>query len=463
MYPKLLKNWKIKGCVDNYFLMAIDSFNEFSLNNFQVNTLLLCDGKENIETICRKMNVDRENLTAFLCDMENMGALKINNLASNSGNRFNNFKKIKFPYLKEVHLDITSRCNLRCLHCYQEPYLTNETPEMTMEEIKNLISQLAEMNISKIVISGGEPFLRNDLMQITDFAFRKGIIVPTIFTNGTINNGTLESLCSYGKPFTLAISLEGDSEEVNDYIRGRSSFNKIIKSLKIILTAQNNGSKVKTVIDTMIHPKNYKRLKEMFLFLSELGMQRWRVSLPRNQGAYTINFQKLNVEYKKVLEEYEKFIMWYLKEGIKISNLDIQIESVFRTALIKRKEMSVFTSNSCCCEYKREALAIKPNGDVMACTAFTNLVIGNVKEEPINDIWHSSKMQNVKRIKVVEVEECKDCEYLYLCGTGCRRMALADKGSIKSKDESICEIYKFFHNRIMPILSSLELELKQIS
>jgi len=213
----------------------------------------------------------------------------------------------------------------------------------------------------------------------------------------------------------------------------------------------------------MIHPKNYKNLKEMFLFLSKLGIQRWRVSLPRNQGSYITNSKKLNVKYNKVFEEYRKFIIWYLEEGINISNLDIQIESFFRTALIRKKEISIFTPNSCCCEYKREALAIKPNGDVAACTAFTNLIIGNVKEKSINDIWYSSKMQNIKQIKVAEVEECKDCEYLYLCGTGCRRMALADNGSIKSKDKSICEIYKFFHDRIMPILANLQLELKQIS
>jgi len=247
MYPELLKNWKIKGCVDNYFLMAIDNFDEFSLNNFQANILFLCNGKEDIENICQKMNVDQENLTAFLCNMEDMGILRINNQILNNRNKFDNFKKIKSPYLKEVHLDITSRCNLKCLHCYQEPYLTKKILEMTTEEIKNLIFQLAEMNISKIVISGGEPFLRNDLIQIIDYAFSKDIIVPTIFTNATISNGTLESLCDYGKPFTLAISLEGDSKKTNDYIRGCSSFNKIIKSLKVILAAQKNGSKVKAL------------------------------------------------------------------------------------------------------------------------------------------------------------------------------------------------------------------------
>jgi radical SAM protein with 4Fe4S-binding SPASM domain len=462
MYPELQSNCIIKGCAENFFLLMLDTFKEYFINDFQAEALLLFNGENNINSICEKLRIDKNSLSNFLHEMDSIKAIRINTATKRKRGSISDFTKTKSPYLKEVHLDITSRCTLKCLHCYQEPYLAKNIPEMNTEQLKQLIEQLSEMNIAKLVISGGEPFLRDDLVEIIDFAFSKGIIVPTIFTNGTINDKKLDELCNYGKPFTLAISLEGYTPEMNDYIRGHSSFKNTMKFLNEILNAQKNGSQVKIVIDTTVHPMNFDKLKRMFLYLSKLGVQRWRVSLPRNQGAFRANSKKLEINLGKALAEYEKFIKWYLKKGINTSSLDIQIESFFRTALVTRKEISVFTPASCCCEYKREALAVKPNGDIVACTAFTNLVIGDIKERMVKEIWNSPEMQKVKQIKVFEIEYCKDCKYLYLCGTGCRRMALADKGIITAKDESMCEIYAFFHNRIMSLLSPFQLKLKSI-
>ena len=174
--------------------------------------------------------------------------------------------------------------------------------------------------------------------------------------------------------------------------------------------------------------------------------------MPRDQGSYARNRNELELDLENVLSEYEKFIFWYLEKGRFISGMDIQIESYFRTALIKGKKVSIFKPESSCCEYKKQALAIKPNGDVVACTAFTNLIIGNLQQKSIREIWYSEKMQKLKQIKVSCVKECTDCEYLYLCGTGCRMMSLSKTGSLFSKDESACKLYKFFHERITPIL-----------
>ncbi|MFA6896686.1 MAG: SPASM domain-containing protein [Patescibacteria group bacterium] len=192
---------------------------------------------------------------------------------------------------------------------------------------------------------------------------------------------------------------------------------------------------------------------------SELGIYRWRVSLPRDQGSFTENYDKLKINVGEVLSEYEKFIFWYLEEGKLISDMDIQIESFFRTSVIKGRKINTFKKDSLCCEYKKQALAVKPNGDVVACTAFTNLVIGNLQQDSIGEIWYSEKMQKVKQIKVSYVKECIDCEYLYLCGTGCRRMALSKTGSLFAKDESACEIYKFIHNKIIPMFNEFQLQI----
>lgn len=181
---------------------------------------------------------------------------------------------------------------------------------------------------------------------------------------------------------------------------------------------------------------------------------RWRISLPRMQGSFLDNKESLSVDIEQVLNEYENFIKWYLANEIERNTMDVQVESFFQTEMIRRQEAQIFSSESCCCEYKKDAIAIKPNGDVTPCTSFTDLIFGNLYHNSLQEIWHFPQTQKIKRIKTSEVKECNQCEYLYLCGTGCRKIAYDIHGSLYAKDDSICIVYKFFHERIMPLLSS---------
>lgn len=141
--------------------------------------------------------------------------------------------------------------------------------------------------------------------------------------------------------------------------------------------------------------------------------------------------------------------------------MEVQIESFFQTEMIKRGEATIFDQDSLCCEYKQGTLAIKPNGDVTPCTSYTDLVIGNVRTRPLREIWQSRQMQMVKNIPVCMIPECAKCEYMYLCGGGCRKIAFSSTDSLYAKDDSICHIYRFFHERVMPLLSPFKIKLNR--
>ena len=198
--------------------------------------------------------------------MEKLGFLTISPVALISLKKERDFLSINAPFLKEVHLDITSRCNLNCLHCYQNSYLQAHIKEMQTSEIKALIDCLTEINVASLVISGGEPFLRTDLWDIIKYAFKKGIIVPTIFTNGTVYNDDLKKICRCRKPIYFAISLDGPNSDTHDFIRGDGAFKRTMENINFILKEQKMGGKTEIVINTMIHPLNFNFLQEMFLF-----------------------------------------------------------------------------------------------------------------------------------------------------------------------------------------------------
>lgn len=457
MFPRLAGKCCLKGVAGGYFLLDLIDFLEFTINDVQALVLSHCNGSNTEEVVSKKTGLELTQLREFFADMERLGLLIMEDHLDLNLHQPN--LEVKGPYLREVHLDITSRCNLKCRHCYQEPYLQPCVKEMTTDQIKELIRQMEALNVCRLVISGGEPFLRKDLVDLIYYALLHDIVVPTVFTNGTVLNEHLERILRIDKPMTLAISLDGDTAESNDFIRGSGSFDKTITFLQRIAQARKGGAKTKVVIDTMMHQRNFRHLQNMYQFLMDLDVDRWRVALPRDQGSFSANQGLIAAPVPSVLDEYEGFISWYIQSGRVMSNMAVQIESFFRSNMLEGRELTVFSPEAKCCAYKTQAMAIKPNGDVAACTAFTNLSVGNVSEASIADIWRSDQMQSIKDIKISSVQECVDCPYLYLCGTGCRRMALAADGFLTAKDSSMCPIYKFFHTRIIPMMEGMGVKL----
>jgi len=462
MYPALSSNFFIKGYQNNFFLLSIKTLQEFPINDSQAEILFSCQGKININGLQKKFQnqgINPKTLKSFLMSMKKNGFVEFLSENIKKIEKPCNVLKAKAPYLKEVHLDLTKRCNLKCLYCYQEPYLGENLigDELSFDEIKLLIDNLAKINIAKLVISGGEPFLIPFFPEIVDYANSKGIAVPTIFTNGTIFGKNIHYMKTREKRMNIALSLDGQNKEVHGYSRGPRSFQKVISFIKSI--GETNVEKnIQIVIDTIITPANYQFLKEMYIFLGNLKMvSRWRVSIPREQGSFINNMDKLHLDIDSVLIEYKKFIKWYISEGkLLFPDMSIQIESVFRSSILMGEKIRTFTSEMNCCEYKANAIAIKPNGDVTICTAFTNLVLGNIREKSISAIWKSKKMQNLKQLKISAIKDCANCPELYLCGSGCRKVA-SDKNGIFSKDETACKIYKFFNSEIIPIFKSIGL------
>lgn len=453
MYIELSSNYRLKGVQGDFFLLNLDTLQECTVNDVQAEVLVCCNGSNSPKEISNMIGVSLVELNKFLRKMSDFGCIKVNTSKKYNLYVSQEILNIQSPYLREIHLDITSACNLNCLTCYQNPYLGPNITDLNTGQIKQLIDQMKIMNVAKLVISGGEPFLRSDLFDIVEYALNCGIAVPTIFTNATVQGADIiQKLCCLNKNMVLAVSLDGYNEASNDFIRGKGNFRKAINFIERILSMRSNNNRPKLVIDTMIHPLNYGNLQDFFLFLSDLGVERWRVSLPRNQGSYTKNQTILMLDQETLFGEYERFIKWYLNTGKKNSQLDIQIESFFRTAWTQGKSPQFFTPASCCCEYKKDAMAIKPNGDVTACTTFTNLVLGNIKNNSIAELWYSHNMQCIKQIKVMSLPDCSGCEYLYLCGGGCRFMAFQENGILNSKDITACNMYQFFHQRIMPLL-----------
>jgi radical SAM protein with 4Fe4S-binding SPASM domain len=140
--------------------------------------------------------------------------------------------------------EITMKCNLRCTHCYvpQKKY----PKELTTEEIFDIVDQITEAGCLWLLLTGGEPFIRSDFLEIYDYIRSKGILI-TLFTNGTLITEEIADHLAKFPPFSVEISLYGATADTHEKVtQVPGSFEKTIRGIEL-LNKRNLPLKLKTM------------------------------------------------------------------------------------------------------------------------------------------------------------------------------------------------------------------------
>lgn len=138
------------------------------------------------------------------------------------------WKKRRHPFSGGIEL--TSRCNLRCVHCYLQDY--DQQKHLTTNEVKKIIDQLYKKGVLFLYFTGGEIFTREDFEEIYVYTKKKGFIVE-LLTNGTLLNERLLSTFQNYPPASINISMYGASEETYYKVTGfREAYRKVVSAIK---------------------------------------------------------------------------------------------------------------------------------------------------------------------------------------------------------------------------------------
>ncbi len=147
-------------------------------------------------------------------------------------------------------IDLTHRCNLRCVHCYIDHPDKNSPIEMNTDRILSLINEITDAGCLDLLISGGEPLMHKDFIDIYTHIKRNGILV-SVFTNGTLITDSIISLFKELPPQTVEISLYGATAPTYEKITGvKESFKRCLKGIQNLLDNKINV-KLKTILMTL--------------------------------------------------------------------------------------------------------------------------------------------------------------------------------------------------------------------
>ncbi|MFA9388317.1 MAG: radical SAM protein [Prolixibacteraceae bacterium] len=327
--------------------------------------------------------------------------------------------------LNSVYLNLTDACNYRCVYCYQGKAKTERPLNhfMSLKHVEYIVSKIKKINPnSKIILTGGEPFLHKNILAICKFINELEMSF-TILTNGSLINDTTASvLATLSYLDNVQISIDGMSEQVHNLTRGKT-YTKTIKGIETIIKQNVPFSLAPTM-----HDKNLKEITKLAIYAFE------------NNGGFTPNnlrnfphctldgFILSNDNFLNTLYEVEDT----LKEKFEKEKI---IEQKLRTYINRQTNRDHFI-----CGAAFDIMDIDWNGDVYPCHLLRdkNLLLGNFLTDEMEQIL--LKVDQLKiRQKTSEIEKCKECHFMSLCGGGCKAAAYYSFGTFQ-KEDPLCDI-----------------------
>jgi radical SAM protein with 4Fe4S-binding SPASM domain len=448
-YVSLSENFTVKHSTSTSILYCLRNGAIYELLSDQVEFLQLLNGTSTMDQIVEQyFKESRRRVLMIFEQLRSISALK---LTDKPALRVLRQDKAPETRLESVHLEASGRCNMRCVHCYQAKYVkTGE--ELSFTEIIRLLDDLQTMQVNNVGISGGEPLMMAHLGEVLAAIENRDMRVSALFSNGLlINNDFVEMIKARRSQFSLFISLDSIPNG-NLSFRGisendsRSVLNTIIENIKLLVS---NGRSV--VINTVVNTENIKHLSEMYELISDLGVDSWRIGFPKMTPEFKGHSETFNVEWNNIAESCLVLLKRHLKNSMPFH---LQIEYLFREELFKQG-LQMLSGENFVCDYegRRSECCVKPNGDVVSCAYCSDLPVGNIRKSSIRDIWYSSEMEKIKRIRIADVIDCKKCNIRNLCGTGCRANAFFLHGDFNnSKDDYACLAVEFFKEKVVPLL-----------
>ena len=322
-----------------------------------------------------------------------------------------------------VNLEITEACNLKCRHCYNSWRAENASRvSLTKERLGELIEQFVDAGVFHVVLTGGEPMAKMDLLEYGLTRCADAGISVSCNSNLTLATpDKIKRLKDAGLDHILTSWCSSNRDEVA-YIMGQAgAYEKVVGGIR---TATENGIRVS--VNTIVSQNNKKRVYDSGAFLRELGVTQYFahrvVPPPYDRGDRD---QQLFLTPEEALFTLDELLRLKRDTGMTVGVLI----SYPLCMLGDLEKYSDFVGRGCPSQAGHR-FSISATGDAHCCVmedrSYGNVFERGVRQAYANMIsWHDGSYH---------YEGCEGCDYIGICECGCRMSALARTGRMNGRD-----------------------------
>ncbi len=323
-----------------------------------------------------------------------------------------------------VSFGITRECDLKCPHCYSDSG-EKDPEELTTEEAKRVISEIGELGAKIIIMDGGEPTLRGDLVELVAHASASGV-KPVLGSNGmSLTEELVQQLLDAGC-LGVAISLDGANSETHDTFRGlEGGFDRTIQGMK---NCHKLGLPFQ--VAPLMYQQNWEQLEAIVSTAKDLNADAVEIFdyVPSGRGRGESKYELSTDQRKEIINQV---IGWQSKGDITYRVIALPQYWVDVERKVPEEEVLDKYTRSCCAAGTRY-ITILPNGDIIPCMLL-QVKLGNVKEDSLLDVWYDSPILEELRDRNNLKGKCGRCKYKISCA-GARCKAYEMTGDMMAED-----------------------------
>lgn len=300
---------------------------------------------------------------------------------------------------KAYSLEITNRCNLRCVHCYfSDRYSALEMP------YEKIIAVLEKNKYAQsVVVSGGEPFLHSQMDLILEYLSNiKGEVI--LITNGTCISEKAYKTFENAPNIKFQISLDGSNAYTNSLVRTGCDFDTVIENIRILAKIDSK----RVVMRMTISKLNYKDVPSFYLLAESLGVAP-SFLFAAKFGSASVHWDKIQLSDSEKACVYSDVLMLNKKLGKQIPPPDSIMHCSFLDNLVIGEGCSP---------------TVDVNGNIYLCSYFPDYIVGNVFTDDIESIRNNKTYLQLKEqvrswSREIALSRCKNCFFVDRCDQGC--------------------------------------------
>ena len=321
----------------------------------------------------------------------------------------------------------TLRCNLACAHCYIDATDRSARDELTTDEAKVFIDDVAAMEAPVLLFSGGEPLMRPDLMELGRYAKAAGLRV-VISSNGTLITPELAAeIAEVGFAY-VGVSIDGTRETHDEFRRKEGAFDAAITGIRNCLAAG-----VKAGVRLTLNRRNADDLDFVLDIVEREGIPRFCMYhlVYAGRGKEIVGEDLAPAETRRVIEHLLDRTKDWHERGIETEILTTDnhadgvliLDRVAKAQPERLEEVRELIGRHGGCSAGTKMANVDARGNVHPCQFWSHVTLGNVRERPLSEIWADESHPLLAKLRHLPDHlsgpRCGRCQFKAFCG-GCR-------------------------------------------
>jgi radical SAM protein with 4Fe4S-binding SPASM domain len=320
-------------------------------------------------------------------------------------------------------IEVTNRCPLECKHCYNNLPMSDfvaRARELTLDEHKRLLDELAELGCLWLLFSGGEIFARRDFLDIYAYAKRKGFLI-TLFTNGTLITEKIADFLADMRPFAIEITLYGGTKETYENLTGiPGSYDRCLRGIDLLLE-RKLPLKLKTVA-LSINKHEIPLMRQMatdrgveFTFDAMINPRIDCSASPLAVRLRPSEIVELDLDNPDRVSEWRRLA----HDHPSAPAVEGEVRQIYQ------------------CGGGINSFAIDPYGDLSICV-LSHVDKYNVRDGNFREGWEDYLLA-VRRREITRPTKCTDCGLKSMCGM-CAANGELENGDAESPVDFLCQV-----------------------